>query len=161
MATRASTSAPDTVTRPLNSTISGTRSQHGFTLLEMLIVMVIIGLLAGLVGPRLFGRVDASKVQTARTQIKMLKSAVGIMQLDLGTLPPADAGLRWLAEAPQDETLRGRWQGPYIDGRLPADPWGNAYVYRVPGAQGQAFDIVSLGSDGRAGGDGVAADIGD
>jgi general secretion pathway protein G len=132
---------------------------RGFTLLEMLVVMVIIGLLAGLVGPRLFGKVDASKVQTAKTQIKMLKSALGIMQLDVGSLPPADQGLKWLVEAPTGEPARSQWKGPYVDSKLPADPWGNAYVYRVPGANGQPFDIVSMGADGREGGEGLAADI--
>jgi len=133
----------------------------GFTLLEMLVVMVIIGLLAGLVGPRLFGKVDASKVQTAKTQMKMLKSAIGIMQLDVGNLPPADQGLKWLVEAPANEPARAQWKGPYIDGRLPLDPWGNAYVFRIPGANGQPFELMSMGSDGREGGEGLAADIAD
>lgn len=132
---------------------------RGFTLLEMLVVMVIIGLLAGLVGPRLFGKVDASKVQTAKTQIKMLKSALGIMQLDVSGLPPADQGLKWLVEAPANEPAHSQWKGPYIDGKLPADPWGNAYIYRVPGADGQPFTILSMGADGREGGEGLAADI--
>lgn len=135
------------------------RSGRGFTLLEMLVVMVIIGLLAGLVGPRLFGKVDASKVQTARTQIKMLKSALGILQLDIGQFPPAEQGLKWLAEAPAAEALKATWKGPYIDGKLPPDPWGNAYLYRVPGQAGQPFSIISTGSDGREGGEGQAADI--
>lgn len=125
----------------------------------MLVVMVIIGLLAGLVGPRLFGRVDSSKVQTARTQIKMLKSAVGIMQLDLGTLPNGEQGLKWLAEAPPNEPLRSQWKGPYIDGKLPLDPWGNPFVFVVPGAGGQPYTIVSYGSDGKEGGEGLAADV--
>ena len=134
--------------------------QAGFTLLEMLVVMVIIGLLAGLVGPRLFGKVDSSKVETARTQIKMLKSALGIMQLDVGVLPPAEAGLKWLVEAPASDPARSRWKGPYVDGALPADPWGNPYVYRVPGVAGQPFGIVSFGADGREGGEQLNADIG-
>jgi general secretion pathway protein G len=137
----------------------GRRAEHGFTLLEMLVVMVIIGLLAGLVGPRLFGKVDASKVQTAKTQIKMLKSALNIMQLDVGQLPPADQGLKWLVEPPQLESAKTTWKGPYVDGKLPLDPWGNAYQYRVPGAERQPFSVLSLGSDGREGGEGQAADI--
>lgn len=135
------------------------RSARGFTLLEMLIVMVIIGLLAGLVGPRLFGKVDTSKVQTAKTQIKMLKSALGILQLDVGGLPSAEQGLKMLTEAPSEEPQRTAWKGPYIDGKLPLDPWGNPFVYRVPGEAGQPFTILSLGADGREGGEGLNADV--
>jgi general secretion pathway protein G len=133
--------------------------QRGFTLLEMLVVMVIIGLLAGLVGPRLFGKVDASKVQTAKTQIKMLKSALNIMQLDLGQYPAADQGLKLLVEPPQLESLKSAWKGPYVDGKLPLDPWGNQYQYRLPGLDRQPFSVLSFGSDGREGGEGQAADI--
>jgi general secretion pathway protein G len=135
------------------------RTSRGFTLLEMLVVMVIIGLLAGLVGPRLFGKVDSSKVQTAQTQIKMLRSAVGILQLDVGQAPPADQGLRWLIEPPADAQMKAQWKGPYIDGKLPMDPWGNPYVYKVPGIDGQPFSILSLGLDGKEGGEGLAADV--
>lgn len=132
---------------------------RGFTLLEMLVVMVIIGLLAGLVGPRLFGKVDSSKVQTAQTQIKMLRSAVGIMQLDIGVAPPPEQGLKWLVEPPGDEQFKAQWKGPYIDGKLPQDPWGNPYVYRSPGVNNQPFSILSWGLDGKEGGEGLAADI--
>ena len=131
----------------------------GFTLLEMLVVMVIIGLLAGLVGPRMFGKVDSSKVQTAQTQIKMLRSSIGILHLDIGTTPPQDQGLKWLVEAPPEEPLRSQWKGPYIDGKLPVDPWGNPFVYRVPGLNGQPFSIISYGLDGKEGGEGLAADL--
>ncbi len=134
-------------------------SGRGFTLLEMLIVMVIIGLLAGLVGPRLFGKVDTSKVQTAKTQIKMLKSAVGILQLDIGQVPTQAQGLKLLTDAPSEEPQRTAWKGPYIDGKLPMDPWGNPFVYKVPGEAGQPFSITSLGADGREGGEGLNADI--
>ncbi len=133
--------------------------QRGFTLLEMLVVMVIIGLLAGLIGPRLFGKVDASKVQTAQTQIKMLRSAIGILHLDIGMIPPPEQGLKWLVEPPSDERLRAQWKGPYLDGKLPADPWGNPFVYKVPGLNGQPFSIVSYGLDGKEGGEGLAADL--
>lgn len=135
------------------------RPMRGFTLLEMLVVMVIIGLLAGLVGPRMFGKVDSSKVQTAQTQIKMLRSAVGIMQLDIGVAPPQDQGLKWLTEPPADEQLKSLWKGPYIDGKLPLDPWSNPFVYKVPGLNGQPFSIISYGLDGKEGGEGLAADL--
>lgn len=135
------------------------RVARGFTLLEMLVVMVIIGLLAGLVGPRLFGKVDTSKVQTARTQIKMLKSALGIMQLDVSNLPLTEDGLRYLVEAPKTEPQHSQWKGPYIDGGMPLDPWGNPYVLKVPGTDNQPFSIMSYGADGKAGGEGLAADV--
>ncbi len=135
------------------------RHARGFTLLEMLIVMVIIGLLAGLVGPRLFGKVDTSKVQTATTQIKMLRSAIGILQLDIGGVPTQEQGLKILTEAPADETQRAQWKGPYIDGQLPLDPWGHPFIYKVPGINGQPFSITSLGADGKEGGEGINADV--
>ncbi len=131
----------------------------GFTLLEMLVVMVIIGLLAGLIGPRMFGKVDSSKVQTAQTQIKMLRSAVGILHLDIGTIPTQEQGLKWLTEPPADERLRAQWKGPYLDGKLPLDPWGNPFAYKVPGLNGQPFSVISYGLDGKEGGEGLAADL--
>ncbi len=138
----------------------GSRRIAGFTLLEMLVVMVIIGLLAGLVGPRIFGKVDSSKVQTAQTQIKMLESALGILKLDVGTHPPKDIGLAWLTTTPSEATLRTRWAGPYIEGKLPTDPWGRPYLYTEPGKNGKSFTVYSLGADGQPGGEGLNADIG-
>ncbi len=132
----------------------------GFTLLEMLVVLVIIGLLASLVGPRLFTKVDASKVQTAQAQVKMLKGAVETFRLDTGRFPTAAEGLAVLTAAPGDEKIRARWRGPYLDEALPADPWGNPYQYSVPGANGQPFALYSLGADGKRGGEGYDADIG-
>ncbi len=131
----------------------------GFTLLEMLVVMVIIGLLAGLVGPRIFGKVDTSKVQTAQTQIKMLKSAIGVMNLDVSAVPKPEEMLRWLVEPPQQEPAKSQWKGPYIDGALPVDPWGAPYIVKMPGVGGQSFSVVSYGADGREGGEGMNADI--
>lgn len=140
---------------------TGLLKKHaGFTLLEMLVVMVIIGLLAGLVGPRIFGKVDSSKVQTAQTQIKMLESALNIMRLDVGQTPPQDQGLQWLVAAPQDPSLQSLWKGPYIEGSVPADPWGNPYQYKTPGVDNKAFSVYSFGADGKAGGEGLNADIG-
>ncbi len=144
----------------MRSSIRNLRARStGFTLLEMLVVMVIIGLLAGLIGPRMFGKVDSSKVQTAQTQIKMLRSAVGILHLDIGTIPPAEQGLKWLTEPPPDDPMRSQWKGPYLDGKLPPDPWGNPFVYKVPGMNGQSFSIISYGLDGKEGGEGLAADL--
>lgn len=139
---------------------SSTAFSSGFTLLEMLVVLVIIGLLAGLVGPRLFSKVDQSKVTTAQTQIKMLRGAVENLRLDIGRLPSSDEGLTLLAKAPAEASLAQRWRGPYLDDALPIDPWGQPYQYSVPGADGQPFALFSFGADGKRGGDGDARDIG-
>ncbi len=133
---------------------------HGFTLLEMLVVLVIIGLLAGLVGPRLFSKVDQSKITTTQTQAKMLRSAVENLRLDIGRYPTADEGLALLSKRPADAATAARWRGPYLDDALPLDPWGNAYQYAVPGADGQGFALYSFGADGKRGGEGDARDIG-
>lgn len=135
-------------------------SIRGFTLLEMLVVLVIIGLLASLVGPKLFSKVDSSKVQTAQTQIKMLKAALDTMRLDIGRYPTAQEGLALLGVLPTDEKIRGKWKGPYLDGDLPIDPWGGPYQYQLPGANGQPFALYSLGADGKLGGEGSDADLG-
>jgi general secretion pathway protein G len=135
------------------------RALRGFTLLEMLIVMVLIGMLAALVGPRLFGRVETAKVQSAQTQIKLLENAVSIMALEIGGLPPANAGLNWLTQKPEADPQRSLWKGPYLEGQLPKDPWNNAYVYKLPGLNGREFSVVSYGQDGQPGGEGMAADV--
>lgn len=137
-----------------------TNVQRGFTLIEMLVVLVIVGLLAGLVGPKLFSRVDTSKIKTAEVQIKMFKGAVETFRLDVGRFPTQAEGLLVLNQAPTDEFARARWRGPYLDEDVPLDPWGNPYVYSLPGAGGQAFALYSLGGDGKRGGEGTDADIG-
>ena len=130
--------------------------QKGFTLLEMLVVLVIIGLLAGLVGPQLMGRVDTSRQTAAETQGRMLKSALDTMRLDIGRYPNSSEGLAALVQRPGS---MASWNGPYLKGSVvPNDPWGNAYVYRSPGRQGP-YDIVSYGADGQEGGAGLASDI--
>lgn len=136
------------------------RIATGFTLLEMLVVLVIIGLLASLVGPRLFTKVDASKVQTAQAQVKMLKGALETLRLDIGRFPTEAEGLAILSTAPADEKVRGRWHGPYLDEALPLDPWGHPYQYSIPGANSQPFALYSLGADGKRGGQDYDADIG-
>lgn len=135
-------------------------SPAGFTLLEMLVVLVIIGLIASLVGPRLFARVDSSKVQVAETQSKMMRGAVETFRLEVGRLPAVDEGLDVLRKAPSDERAKARWRGPYLDEEVPVDPWGNAYVYSMPGRDGMPFAIYSLGADGKPGGEGNDADVG-
>ncbi len=135
------------------------RTASGFTLLEMLIVMVMIGLLAGLVGPRIFGRVDTSKVQTAKVQIKMLESSLLMMKLDVNKLPDDDRALQWLTKAPTDEAAKSTWRGPYMEGALPLDPWGGPYKIKTPGLEGKTITVMSYGADGKAGGEGLDADI--
>jgi general secretion pathway protein G len=133
--------------------------QSGFTLLEMLVVLVIIGLIAGLVGPQLMGRVDTSKVTTADTQVRMLKSALDTMRLDIGRYPTKEEGLALLVTPPKDDRLITKWQGPYLsESNVPLDPWGNPYQY-TPGP-GTLIYLYSFGSDGQAGGEGTAADVG-
>lgn len=136
------------------------RTRKGFTLLEMLVVLVIIALLAGLVGPRLFSRADDAKIKTAGTQVKMLKGALDTMRLDMGRFPKTEEGLSWLFHPPQDEKLRNLWRGPYLDEEVPLDPWNNPYRYSVPGREGYPFALYSLGANGAPGGDDNDADIG-
>jgi general secretion pathway protein G len=133
---------------------------RGFTLLEMLVVLVIIGLIASLVGPKLFNRVDTSKVQVADTQARMLRGAVETFHLEVGRLPTVQEGLAVLTTPPVDERAKARWRGPYLDEAVPADPWGNPYVYDIPGREGMAFALYSLGADGKPGGEGNDADVG-
>jgi len=134
--------------------------QSGFTLIEMLVVLVIIGMLAGLVGPKLFGRVDSSKVKTADVQIKMFKGTLETFRLDVGRFPTQAEGLLVLSQAPTEERARAHWRGPYLDQEVPLDPWGNPYLYSLPGASGQPFALYSLGGDGKRGGEGTDADVG-
>lgn len=138
----------------------GPRAERGFTLLEMLVVLVIIGLIASLVGPRLFAKVDSSKVQVAETQTRMLRGAVETFRLEVGRLPTAEEGLDVLVRAPADERAAARWRGPYLDEAVPLDPWGNPYQYSIPGADGLPFALFSYGADGARGGQGNDADVG-
>jgi general secretion pathway protein G len=133
------------------------RAAAGFTLLEMLVVLVIIGLLAGLVGPQLMGRVDTSKVTAADTQVRMLKAALDTMRLDIGRYPTKEEGLPMLVTAPREERAARKWQGPYLSEGVPPDPWGNPYQY-VPVNQTNVV-LSSLGADGQPGGEGINADI--
>lgn len=129
--------------------------QGGFTLLELLVVMVIIGLLAGYVGPKYFSQVGKSEIKATRAQIDGLEKALDQYRLDTGHYPSNEQGLAALVSRPSDEA---RWEGPYLKKSVPLDPWGNPYVYRMPGEHGD-LDLLSYGKDGQAGGDGDAADI--
>lgn len=138
----------------------GAGGQRGFTLIEVIVVMVILGLLAGLVGPRLFGRVSSAKEETARAQIELLALSLDNYRLDNGHYPTTEQGLRALWERPTAEPAPRNWRGPYTRKAIPEDPWGNPYVYRNPGeANPNGYDLLSLGSDGEPGGEGEAGDI--
>ena len=130
----------------------------GFTLIELMVVLVILGLLAGLVGPRLFGRVDASKVQTAETQIKMLRGALQAYRLDVGRYPSTEEGLTALVRAPAGAAEF--WRGPYLEDEVPPDPWNTSYRYEHPANNLQGFALYSLGADSERGGEGVDAEVG-
>ncbi|MBO6564939.1 MAG: type II secretion system major pseudopilin GspG [Pseudomonadales bacterium] len=129
----------------------------GFSMIELMVVMVILGLIAGLVGPRFFGRADVAKVQTAETQIEMLKSAVSLFYLDVGRLPTTEEGLRALVRKPDGLTF---WQGPYLDDELPLDPWQNNYQYLRTKSGLSDFSLYSFGADGERGGSELNADVG-
>jgi general secretion pathway protein G len=132
------------------------RAEAGFTLVEMLVVIAIIGLIMGLVGPRVLGYLGESKVKAAKLQIESFASSLDLFYLDVGRYPTGSEGLAALAQRPGDTSI---WNGPYLKtGSVPTDPWGHIYVYRAPAERGP-YEIVSLGSDGQEGGAGTAADI--
>ncbi len=131
------------------------RAQHGFTLLELLVVMVIIGLLTGIVGPKLFKNIGKSEVKAAKAQIDSLGKALDQYRLDTGHYPTTEQGLNSLVTKPANES---KWEGPYLTKAVPADPWGRPYLYKNPGEHGD-YDLFSYGKDGQVGGSGDAADI--
>ena len=131
------------------------RRRRGFTLLELLVVMVIIGLLAGFVGPRLFAQIGKSEVKVTRAQLDALKKALDTYRIDVGRYPTTEQGLAALNSRPADEA---KWAGPYLSKGVPKDPWGHDYIFLSPGQHGD-FDLSSLGRDGRPGGEGEDADI--
>lgn len=131
------------------------RTSAGFTLLELLVVLLIIALLAGYVGPKMFDRLELAKVQTAKGQMKSLSDALGQYRLDNGHYPSEEQGFAALIQRPANESM---WHGPYLAKPAPPDPWNKPYVYKNPGASHEV-EIISLGRDGKAGGEGTAADV--
>lgn len=131
------------------------RNKKGFTLIELLIVMIILGLLAALVAPRMFGKVGTSKQKAAQAQIALLETALSTYRLDVGRFPTTEQGLEALRIQPEGQET---WDGPYLPKEIPLDPWGKPYEYRYPGEHGD-FDIISFGADGQPGGEGEDTDI--
>lgn len=127
----------------------------GFTLLELLVVIVIIGLLAAYVGPKYFSQLGKSEVTVARAQIEAFEKALDTYRLDVGRYPSHEEGLGALLTKPESAS---KWNGPYLKKAVPQDPWGRSYTYRSPGSKGD-FEVISYGKDGQAGGDGENADI--
>ena len=135
-------------------------AREGYSLMEILITLAIIGLLVGLVGPQLLNRLDQSRVTTAETQVRMLRSALDTYRLDVGRYPTEQQGLNALVSQPSDLDDPTMWRGPYLDaGEVPADPWGAPYVYS-PDGRATGPVLYSYGADGRPGGSGDNADVG-
>jgi general secretion pathway protein G len=132
------------------------QKNSGFTLLELLVVIVIIGLLAGYVAPRYFSQVGRSEIQVAKAQIESLEKALDQYRLDMRRYPSTEEGLDALVVKPSSATS---WNGPYLKKAVPSDPWGRAYVYRTPGAKAE-YEVVTYGRDGKPGGTGEDADLG-
>jgi general secretion pathway protein G len=132
------------------------RRQQGFTLLELLVVIVIIGLLSAFVAPKYFGQVGKSKAQIAKAQIESFDKALDQYRIDTGHYPPTTAGLFALFVQPANEP---QWRGAYLKKGVPSDPWGRAYEYKSPGSDGREFEITSFGGNGVQGGSGEDADI--
>ncbi len=137
------------------------KHQKGFTLIELMVVIVILGLLAGLVLPKFLGQEDKAKVEVAKTQIRSLESALDAFKLDNGFYPATDQGLDALNKKPEVGRIPDKWrEGGYLKpARIPKDPWGKDYVYLSPGSEGREYEIISYGSDKEPGGDGFSADV--
>lgn len=131
--------------------------RRGFTLLEMLVVILIIGLLTGIVAPRFLGQIARSETTAARAQIDAFDKALQAFRIDVGRYPSTSEGLQALVIAPPNEP---RWRGPYLKDAIPSDPWGSPYKYSYPSARGKDYDVVSYARDHAAGGNGDDADIG-
>jgi general secretion pathway protein G len=141
-----------------NSTVSRRRRERGFTLIEIMVVVIIIGLLAAIVAPQVIGRVDDAQIEKARADIHNIESALNLYRLDNFAYPTTELGIDALVNKPNDPSVRNWNPGGYLS-KLPKDPWGNPYQYLNPGQHG-AIDIYTLGADGRPGGEGINGDLG-
>ena len=136
------------------------RRRSGFTLLELVVVIIVLGLLAMIVAPQVISRVSDARSTTTKTQIELLSVALDGYRLDNGSYPTTEQGLAALRERPTRPPVPANWRGPYLRKDVPLDPWGRPYLYRAPGQRSPgAFDLESLGRDGKAGGDGEDADV--
>ncbi|WP_377160404.1 type II secretion system major pseudopilin GspG [Roseateles sp. UC29_93] len=137
--------------------VPGLRRSRGFTLLELLVVILIIGLLTGIVGPRFLAQISRSEVTTAKAQLDAIDKALQAYRIDMGRFPDTGEGLAALVRSDANDP---RWRGPYLKGELPNDPWGMAYQYRIPSQQpGKDYELFSFGRDRVAGGTGDDADV--
>lgn len=127
------------------------KKERGFSLIELLIVLIILGLLGSLVAPKLFSKVGSSKKKTAVAQMQMFETAIDTYRLDMGTVPATLEELR--------NSNAANWDGPYLPKDIPLDPWGKPYVYTVPGSDNRPYDIISYGLDGKPGGEGESEDV--
>jgi general secretion pathway protein G len=132
---------------------------RGFTLIEIMVVVVILGILAALVAPNVIRRIDDAQIAKARQDIRAYETALNLFRLDNFKYPTTDQGLQSLVQQPGDTTIRNWKPGGYIDG-LRKDPWGNDYLYLNPGSKGKEYDLYTLGADGQEGGEGINADVG-
>ena len=137
----------------------GARRARGFTLIEIMVVVIIIGLLAAVIVPTVLGKVDEARVAKAKQDIQSLEAALSMYYLDNSKYPTSEQGLTALVQQPTDPTIRHWRPGGYLE-RVSKDPWGNPYQYVFPGTHGKAYDLFTLGADGQPGGDGINADVG-
>lgn len=136
------------------------RMRSGFTLIELLVVLIILSLLAGLILPRMMGRTEEAKRQTAEVQIRSIENALALYYADNGIYPTTEQTLKALVERPSTEPVPPKWKGPYLEkGILPTDPWDRAYIYLSPGVHLPEFDLLSYGKDGVQGGENEFSDI--
>jgi general secretion pathway protein G len=137
------------------------RRESGFTLIEIMVVLVIIAIMTALIAPQIMGRVDEARVTAAKQDIRTLETALDFYQMDNFHYPTTDQGLEALVKKPDDPSVRHWRDGGYLKATtVPKDPWGNEYRYIIPGSKGGAYDLYSLGADGETGGEGTDADIG-
>lgn len=138
-------------TRPLTRNRNHSLRQRAFTLIELLLVLVILGILAAIVVPKFAGRTEQARLTAAQSQISTFGTALDAFEVDMGYYPKGKSGLNDLVVSPRDGQ---NWKGPYMKNDIPLDPWGNAYIYEYPGKRNaKSYDLMSMGPDGRAGGD--------